>query len=72
MAQDQFIFMEAGTLGEPSKIEVRKDGRAIGRILHVGSIFEFHPGMTSFALNAAAQYSDLEELKKWIRGDAVA
>jgi hypothetical protein len=54
MTQDHFTFMAAGTLDEPSKLEVRKDGRAIGRILHVGSIFEFHPGMTSFALNAAA------------------
>ena len=70
--QGHFTFMAVGTLDEPSKLEVRKDGRAIGRILHVGAIFEFHPGMTSFALNAAAQYSDLEELKKWIRGDAVA
>ena len=66
MAQDQFIFMEAGTLGEPSKIEVCKDGRAIGRILHMVEIFEFHKGI-SIVRNESAQYSDLNELKKWIR-----
>jgi hypothetical protein len=51
---------------EPAKIEVRKDGRAIGRILHPAEIFEFHKGI-SIVLNEAAQYSNLEELKKWIR-----
>ena len=72
MAQDQFTFMAAGTLGEPSKIEVRKDGRAIGRILHLGesphegAIFQFHKGI-SITLNESAQYSNLEELKNWIR-----
>ena len=30
MGRDQFTFMETGTLGKPSK-----DGRAIGRILHL-------------------------------------
>ena len=66
MVQDQFTFREAGTLGEPSKIEVRKDGRAIGRILHRAEIFEFHKGI-SIVRNESAQYSDLEELKNWIR-----
>ena len=72
MAQDQFTFMAGGTLGEPSKIEVCKDGRAVGRILHLGesphegAIFQFHKGI-SITLNESAQYSDLEELKKWIR-----
>jgi hypothetical protein len=66
MGQDQFTFVEAGTQGEPSKIQVRKDGRAIGRILYAAEIFEFHKGI-SIALNESAQYSDLEELKKWIR-----
>jgi hypothetical protein len=72
MAQDQFTFMEAGTLGESSKIEVRKDGRTIGRILdlcespHEGAVFQFHEGI-SIALSESAQYSNLEELKKWIR-----
>jgi hypothetical protein len=65
--QDQFTFVKAGTLGAPSKIEVRKDGLAIGRILQVGEMFQFHKGLATFALNAAAQYSDLEELKTWIR-----
>jgi hypothetical protein len=59
--------VRAGTLGEPSKIEVRKDGLAIGRILQVGEMFQFHKGLTNFALSAAAQYSDLEEVKEWIR-----
>jgi hypothetical protein len=67
MAQDHFTFMAAGTLGEPSKIEVCKDGRAVGRILHAAEIFEFHKGI-SIARNESAQYSDLDELKKWIRG----
>jgi hypothetical protein len=72
MAQDQFTFVEAGTSAEPSKIEVRKDGRAIGRILHQGerqhegAIFQFHKGI-SITLNESAQYSSLEELKRWIR-----
>jgi hypothetical protein len=72
MAQDQFTFVKAGTSAEPLKIEVRKDGRAIGRILnvvesqHEDRIFQFHKGI-SITLNESAQYSDLEELKKWIR-----
>jgi len=51
---------------------VRKDGRAIGRILHVtespyvGAIFQFHKGTASIAFNASAQFTSLEELKKWI------
>ena len=65
--------VDAGTLGEPSKIEVRKNRRPIGRILHmaeslhVGETFQFHKGPISIALSAAAQFSSLEELKKWIR-----
>jgi hypothetical protein len=34
MPRDQFTFVNAGTPGEPSKVNVLKDGRAIGRILH--------------------------------------
>jgi hypothetical protein len=67
MSQNQVTFVEAGTLGEPTKIEVRKDERAIGRILHVGEAYEFHKGMTSMALHPSAQYPSLEALKKWIR-----
>ena len=50
-----------------------KDGRAIGRILHVAKtvhaeeMFQFHKGMTSIASSASAQYTNLDELKKWIR-----
>jgi hypothetical protein len=66
MPEDQFTFVHAGTLGEPLNMEVRKAGLTIGRILHLGEIFEFHKGISS-ALNESAQYSDLEELKKWIR-----
>jgi hypothetical protein len=72
MSQGQFTFVAAGTRAEPSKIEVRKDGRAIGRILHrgerphEGAIFQFHKGI-SITLNESAQYSNLEELKNWIR-----
>jgi hypothetical protein len=72
MAQDKFTFVEAGTSDEPSKIVVRKDGRAIGRILHereslhVDGIFQFHRGI-SITLNESVEYSDLEELKQWIR-----
>ena len=64
--------MVAGALGEPPETEVRKDGRAIGRILHVtespyvGAIFQFHEGTASIAFNASAQFTSLEELKKWI------
>jgi hypothetical protein len=71
-SEDGISFVDAGTLGEPSKIEVRKDGRAIGRILHVaeslhaGWTFQFHKGPISIALSAATQFSRLEELKKWI------
>ena len=72
MGQEQFTFVEAGALGEPPETEVRKDGRAIGRILHVtespymGAIFQFDKGTTSIAFNASAQFTSLEELKKWI------
>jgi hypothetical protein len=48
-------------------MEVRKDGLAIGRILHVAEIFHFHKGMASTEPNASAQFTDLDELKKWIR-----
>jgi hypothetical protein len=34
--------------------------------LHVGETFQFHKGPISIALSAAAQFSSLEELKKWI------
>ena len=70
----QFSFVKAATFREPSRVEVRKDGRAIGRILHVPAsahaeeIFQFHLGMTSIAVSASAQYTNLVELKKWIRG----
>ena len=73
MPQDRFTFVDAGTPDEPSKIEVRKDGQLIGRILHVarsqhmGGIYQFYRSQTSIDLNTAAQYSDLDELKKWIR-----
>jgi hypothetical protein len=73
MLQDRFTFVDAGTPDEPSKIEVRKDGQPIGRILHVaesqhmGGIYRFYRGQTSIDLKTAAQYSDLDELKKWIR-----
>jgi hypothetical protein len=73
MPTEPFSFVRSGTFREPSRIEVRKDGRAIGRILHVAEtvhaeeIFQFHQGMTSIAESAAAQYTSLDELKKWIR-----
>jgi hypothetical protein len=73
MPQDRFTFVDAGTPDEPSKIEVRKDGRAIGRILHVaesqhvGAIYRFYRDQSTIDLKTAAQYSDLDELKKWIR-----
>jgi hypothetical protein len=67
MPEDQFTFVHVGTLGEPLNMEVRKDGLTIGRILHMEEIFHFHKGMTSMELNASAQFTDLEELKKWIR-----
>jgi hypothetical protein len=73
MPQDRFTFAESGTPDEPFKIEVRKDGRVIGRILHVAEsqhraeIYHFHRGQISIDLNAVAQFSDLEELKQWIR-----
>jgi hypothetical protein len=73
MSPDRFTFVDAGTPDEPFKIEVRKDGRAIGRILHVAEsqhmaeTYHFHQGQSSIDPNAAAQFSDLEVLKKWIR-----
>jgi hypothetical protein len=73
MPQDRFTFVDAGTPDEPSKIEVRKDGQPIGRILcvgesqHMGAIYRFYRGQTSIDIKTAAQYSDLDELKKWIR-----
>jgi hypothetical protein len=73
MAEDQFTFVETAAQGEPSKTAVRKDGRAIGRILHVtespyvGGIFHFHKGATSIARSASAQFTGLEALKEWIR-----
>jgi hypothetical protein len=72
MSRDRFTFVDAGTPDE-SKIEVRKDGRVIGRILHVAESqhvsgsYQFHKGQSSIDLSTAAHYSDLEELKKWIR-----
>lgn len=73
MAQDEYAFGDAGTRGDSSESEVRKNGRVIGRILyvaesqHVSGIYQFHQGPSSIDLNAAAHYSDLDELKKWIR-----
>lgn len=73
MPPDEFTYVNAGTPGEPSQVDVLKDGRAIGRILHelgsphVGETFQFHKGQISIALSAAAQFTSLEELKKWIR-----
>ena len=55
--EDQFTFVHVGTLGEPLNMEVRKDGLAIGRILHVEEIFHFHKGMTSIAYSASAHYT---------------
>jgi len=69
----RFTFVDAGMPGEPSKVDVHKNGRVIGRILHevesphVSEIFQFHKGLISIGLGAAAQFSSLEELKKWIR-----
>ena len=34
MPRDEFTFVNAGTPGELSQVDVLKDGRAIGRILH--------------------------------------
>jgi hypothetical protein len=73
MPTEQFSFAKAATFREPSRVEVRKDGRVIGRILHVPAtahaeeIFQFHQGLISIAVSASAQYTNLEELKKWIR-----
>jgi len=65
--------VKSGTLREPSRIEVRKNGRTIGRILHVAEtehvdeFFRFHKGQTSIASSESAQFTILQELKKWIR-----
>jgi len=73
MPAEHFSFVKSATFREPSRVEVRKDGRVIGRILHVvesvhvGEIFQFHKGMISIAFSASAQYTSFEELKKWIR-----
>jgi hypothetical protein len=73
MPTDPFIFVKSGTFREPSRIEVRKDGRTIGRILrvavteHVGEYFQFHKGLTSIASSESAQFTLLDELKTWIR-----
>ena len=70
---DPFSFVKSGTFHEPSRIEVRRDGRTIGRILHVAmtghadEYFQFHKGLTSIASSASAQFTILDELKKWIR-----
>jgi len=70
---DSFSFVKSGTFREPSRIEVRKDGRTIGRILHVAvtehadEYFQFHKDLTSIASSASAQFTILDELKKWIR-----
>jgi hypothetical protein len=70
---DPFSFVKSATFREPSRIEVRKDGRTIGRILHmavtehVDEYFQFHKGLTSIASGASAQFTILDELKKWIR-----
>jgi hypothetical protein len=70
---DPFSFVKSGTSHEPSRIEVRRDGRTIGRILHVAvtghadEYFQFHKGLTSIASSASAQFTILDELKKWIR-----
>ena len=70
---DPFSFVKSGTFREPSRIEVRKDGRTIGRILHVAEtehvdeFFQFHKDLTSIAFSASAQFTILDELKKWIR-----
>jgi hypothetical protein len=70
---DPFSFVKSATFREPSRIEVRKDGRTIGRILHmavtehVDEYFQFHKGLTSIASSASAQFTILDELKKWIR-----
>jgi hypothetical protein len=73
MPAEQFSFVKSATFREPSRVEVRKDSRVIGRILHVAEtvhaeeMFQFHKGMTSIASRASAQYTNLDELKKWIR-----
>src|SRR6476659_975784 len=73
MPTDPFSFVKSGTFHEPSRIEVRRDGRTIGRILHVAvtghadEYFQFHKGLTSIASSASAQFTILDELKKWIR-----
>jgi hypothetical protein len=73
MPTEQFSFVKSATFREPSRVEVRKEGRPIGRILHVvetvhaEEMFQFHKGMTSIASSASAQYTNLDELKKWIR-----
>lgn len=61
-------YVEAGTLGEPSKIEVRKGGLLIGRILTApNGTFQFFKGSDDiFALNPIVENSDLEQLKKWL------
>ena len=70
---DPFSFVRSATFREPSRIEVRKDGRTIGRILHVAvtehvdEYFHFHKGLTSIASSESAQFTNLDELKKWIR-----
>jgi hypothetical protein len=70
---DPFSFVKSATFREPSRIEVRKGGRTIGRILHmavtehVDEYFQFHKGLTSIASSASAQFTILDELKKWIR-----
>jgi hypothetical protein len=70
---DPFSFVKSETFHEPSRIEVRKDGRTIGRILHVAvtehadEYFQFHKGLTSIASSASAQFTILDKLKKWIR-----